>query len=159
MTVRTTPLMTVPHSESKGFFMAIHLAEVFKRRLNPLLLQASALPLSRARIFVQPFSSSPRSNEGRLQVQYHARTRGSDSDMSVQTATKSYTPKKWDLSGLQGISDDTLQIHFGLYEGYVKNTNLIGERLAAERPHTKKVGADAGFAELVRALPRGRSGT
>jgi hypothetical protein len=33
--------------------------------------------------------------------------------MSVDTKT-AYTPKKWDLSGLQGISDDTLQIHFGL---------------------------------------------
>jgi superoxide dismutase, Fe-Mn family len=72
--------------------------------------------------------------------------------MSVQTATKSYTPKKWDLSGLQGISDDTLQIHFGLYEGYVKNTNLIGERLADMRTNGKNVGADPGYAELVRRL-------
>ena len=36
---------------------------------------------------------------------------------------ESYTPKKWSLSGLQGISDNTLAVHFGLYEGYVKNSN------------------------------------
>ena len=27
----------------------------------------------------------------------------------------SYTPKKWNLSKLQGISDQTLAVHFGLY--------------------------------------------
>jgi Fe-Mn family superoxide dismutase len=72
--------------------------------------------------------------------------------MSVNTATKSYTPKKWDLSGLQGISDDTLQIHFGLYEGYVKNTNTLNERLTEIRAAGKNAGADPAFAELVRRL-------
>jgi Fe-Mn family superoxide dismutase len=72
--------------------------------------------------------------------------------MSVDTVTKSYTPKKWDLSGLQGISDDTLQIHFGLYEGYVKNTNTLNERLTDMRANGKNSGADPGFAELVRRL-------
>jgi hypothetical protein len=33
MTVRTTPLITVPHNESRGFFMETHLAEVFRRSL------------------------------------------------------------------------------------------------------------------------------
>lgn len=61
-----------------------------------------------------------------------------------------YTPKKWELSGLQGISDETLQIHFGLYEGYVKNTNLLNERLAELRGAGKNAGADPAFAELVR---------
>jgi superoxide dismutase, Fe-Mn family len=65
---------------------------------------------------------------------------------------KAYTPKKWDLSGLQGISDDTLQIHFGLYEGYVKNTNTINERLTELRSSGKNSGADPAFAELVRRL-------
>ena len=32
-------------------------------------------------------------------------------------------------SGLHGISDHTLEIHFGLYAGYVKNTNLLTEQL------------------------------
>ncbi len=63
-----------------------------------------------------------------------------------------YVPKKWDLSGLHGISDNTLQMHFGLYEGYVKNTNLLNERLAELRAAGKNVGADPAFAELVRRL-------
>ncbi|MGC2129495.1 MAG: Fe-Mn family superoxide dismutase [Candidatus Aquilonibacter sp.] len=72
--------------------------------------------------------------------------------MTVQTATKNYTPKKWDLSGLQGISDDTLQIHFGLYEGYLKNTNTLNQRLSEIRAAGKNVGSDPGYAELVRRL-------
>ena len=63
-----------------------------------------------------------------------------------------YTPKKWELAGLTGISDDTMSIHFGLYEGYVKNTNLLNEQLAAIRLAGKNVGADPAFAELVRRL-------
>jgi Fe-Mn family superoxide dismutase len=65
---------------------------------------------------------------------------------------KVYTPKKWNLSGLQGISDDTLEVHFALYEGYVKNTNLLNERLAELRAAGKNVGSDPAFAELVRRL-------
>jgi superoxide dismutase, Fe-Mn family len=72
--------------------------------------------------------------------------------MTAQTVAKSYSPKKWDLSGLQGISDDTLQIHFGLYEGYVKNTNTLNERIAEMRTAGKNSGADPGYAELVRRL-------
>src|SRR5579875_1948450 len=63
-----------------------------------------------------------------------------------------YTPKKWELSGLQGISDETLQIHFGLYEGYVKNTNTLNERITELRKAGKVSGADPAFAELVRRL-------
>ena len=63
-----------------------------------------------------------------------------------------YTPKKWELSGLQGISDETLQIHFGLYEGYVKNTNLLNEQIAGIRQAGKNAGADPAYAELVRRL-------
>jgi Fe-Mn family superoxide dismutase len=70
--------------------------------------------------------------------------------MNAQVAPATYVPKKWNLSGLQGISDETLQIHFGLYEGYVKNTNLLSERIAAMRAEGKNSGADPAFAELVR---------
>lgn len=64
---------------------------------------------------------------------------------------KTYTAKKWDLSGLEGgISDATLQMHFGLYEGYVKNTNLLNERLAEQLAAGKAAGSDPAFAELVR---------
>src|SRR5215210_8157766 len=36
-----------------------------------------------------------------------------------------YTPKQFSLSGLKGISDQTLEMHFKLYEGYVKETNNL----------------------------------
>ena len=57
--------------------------------------------------------------------------------MSAQAEPIAYVPKKWNLSGLQGISDETLEIHFGLYEGYVKNTNLLNERIASIRADGK----------------------
>ena len=34
-----------------------------------------------------------------------------------------YTAKTFDLSDLTGISNETLAMHFKLYEGYVTNTN------------------------------------
>ena len=45
-------------------------------------------------------------------------------------ALKSYTAKQFNLSGLNGISDQTLEMHFKLYEGYVKETNNLTERIA-----------------------------
>jgi len=41
-----------------------------------------------------------------------------------------YKPKQFNLSGLQGISDKTLQMHFKLYEGYVKAVNELNEKIA-----------------------------
>jgi len=41
-----------------------------------------------------------------------------------------YRPRKFELSGLHGISDRTLEVHFKLYEGYVQQTNLLNERIA-----------------------------
>ncbi|KKQ59866.1 MAG: Superoxide dismutase [Parcubacteria group bacterium GW2011_GWC1_38_22] len=40
-----------------------------------------------------------------------------------------YEAKKFDLLGIEGLSDNLLQNHFGLYEGYVKNSNLVLEEL------------------------------
>jgi Fe-Mn family superoxide dismutase len=65
---------------------------------------------------------------------------------------QSYAPKKWDLSGLTGISDNTLTVHFGLYEGYVKNTNTLNEKLAAIIKAGEAGGANPVFAELTRRL-------
>ena len=65
---------------------------------------------------------------------------------------QSYAPKKFDLAGLQGISDNTLQVHFGLYEGYVKNTNLLNEQIAGLIQSGNAAGANPGFAELTRRL-------
>lgn len=64
----------------------------------------------------------------------------------------SYVPKRWSLSGLKGISDQTLEIHFGLYEGYVKNANGLCERIASMRAKGENSGADPAYAELVRRL-------
>jgi len=66
-------------------------------------------------------------------------------------AQESYAPKKWNLAGLQGISDLTLTVHFGLYEGYVKNTNLLNEQIQT-KIKAGPAGADPGFAELTRRL-------
>src|SRR4051812_1759416 len=41
-----------------------------------------------------------------------------------------YQPKYFNLSGLAGISDETLDMHFKLYDGYVRNTNELNERIA-----------------------------
>ncbi len=45
-------------------------------------------------------------------------------------ATEPYKPRQFNLSGLKGISDKTLEMHFKLYEGYVKETNNLSERIA-----------------------------
>jgi Fe-Mn family superoxide dismutase len=44
---------------------------------------------------------------------------------------KVYKPKSWNLSGLTGISDQTLEMHFKLYEGYVTNTNTLTAKIGA----------------------------
>lgn len=41
-----------------------------------------------------------------------------------------YKRKQFNLSGLSGISDRTLETHFKLYEGYVKAVNELNERIA-----------------------------
>jgi superoxide dismutase, Fe-Mn family len=42
----------------------------------------------------------------------------------------SYKARQFDLSGLNGISDQTLEMHFKLYEGYVKETNKLMEKIS-----------------------------
>jgi superoxide dismutase, Fe-Mn family len=72
--------------------------------------------------------------------------------MQVHTAPRTIQAKKWNLSGLAGISDGTLEMHFGLYEGYVKNTNLLFERLQDLRDKDRAEGSNPAYAELVRRL-------
>ncbi len=43
--------------------------------------------------------------------------------------TQTYKPRQWNLSGLKGISDKTLEMHFKLYEGYVTETNRLTEHI------------------------------
>ena len=62
-----------------------------------------------------------------------------------------YKQKEFNVSGLTGISEQTIQVHLGLYAGYVKNTNALNERLADLAAQGKTGSPD--FAEIVRRLP------
>ncbi len=43
---------------------------------------------------------------------------------------KKYVAKDYSrLKGLNGISDETIEIHLGLYNGYVNNTNVLNEKV------------------------------
>lgn len=64
--------------------------------------------------------------------------------------TKPYEVRSFDLKGLNGISDSQLEVHFELYAGYVKNTNLLNEQIA-ELIEQRKAGTPA-HSELVRRL-------
>ncbi len=64
-----------------------------------------------------------------------------------------YKPKQFDLSGLSGISDKTLEMHFKLYEGYVKETNKLTEKIS-EILRDAKVDQEEvpAYSELTRRL-------
>ncbi|OGZ08460.1 MAG: superoxide dismutase [Candidatus Lloydbacteria bacterium RIFCSPHIGHO2_02_FULL_50_13] len=60
-----------------------------------------------------------------------------------------YTAKNYEgLLGTAGFSDALLKNHFTLYEGYVKNTNAVLEKLEALAKEWKRVGAE--YMELKR---------
>ena len=61
-----------------------------------------------------------------------------------------YTAKTFKLSGLNGISDKTLEMHFKLYEGYVTATKTLNEKIA-ELIHNGDVASPV-YAELTRRL-------
>ena len=69
------------------------------------------------------------------------------------TTTGSYQARQFNLSGLKGISDQTLEIHFKLYEGYVKETNNLTERIT-EFIRDGKVDQEEmpAYSELTRRL-------
>lgn len=64
-----------------------------------------------------------------------------------------YKAKSFNLCNLRGISDETLEMHFKLYEGYVKESNrlseLISEFLKKEEVDQEKMPA---YSELKRRL-------
>ena len=64
-----------------------------------------------------------------------------------------YKAKQFNLSGLQGISDKTLETHFKLYEGYVKSVNELNEKIA-EMLKDGQVDQDEfpAYSELTRRL-------
>src|SRR3989442_4154025 len=43
--------------------------------------------------------------------------------------TTTYKARQFNLSDLKGISDKTVEMHFKLYEGYVKETNRLNEKI------------------------------
>ncbi len=61
-----------------------------------------------------------------------------------------YKAKTFDLSGLNGISDETLAMHFKLYEGYVANTNTLNEQIAGMMNGGLDAADKPKFSELVR---------
>ena len=69
------------------------------------------------------------------------------------SSTGSYQPRQFNLSGLKCISDQTLEMHFKLYEGYVKETNNLTERIT-EFIKDGKVDQDEmpAYSELSRRL-------
>src|SRR5438094_7505981 len=69
------------------------------------------------------------------------------------SSTGNYKPRQFNLSNLKGISDETLEINFKLYEGYVKETNKLNEKIA-EFVKGGKVDQEefAEYSELSRRL-------
>src|SRR5512144_1872925 len=66
---------------------------------------------------------------------------------------KRYTPRDYSkVRGLNGISDKQIEEHLKLYEGYVKRTNALTEKLQGICADGKASGADPVFAELTRRL-------
>src|SRR5258708_11559384 len=67
--------------------------------------------------------------------------------------TGSYKARDFNLSKLNGISDQTLEMHFKLYQGYVKETNNLSGKIA-EFIQDGKVDQDEmpAYSELTRRL-------
>jgi Fe-Mn family superoxide dismutase len=63
-----------------------------------------------------------------------------------------YKPKQFNLSGLKGISDKTIEMHLGLYEGYVRNTDALTEKLMEITQKKQPAAKDPAYAELTRRL-------
>ncbi len=65
-----------------------------------------------------------------------------------------YTAKTFNLPTLQGISEKQIKVHLALYEGYVKNINLITETLKGYASYGDKAseGDKLAIAELRRRL-------
>ena len=65
---------------------------------------------------------------------------------------KTYKEQKFDLKGLDGISDKQVEEHLALYAGYVKQVNMLNEELAKLRSEGKALGKNPEFAEINRRL-------
>jgi Fe-Mn family superoxide dismutase len=66
---------------------------------------------------------------------------------------KKYAPRDYSkVRGLTGLSDAQITEHLKLYEGYVKRTNTLTEKLFALASEGKASGADPIYSELTRRL-------
>ncbi len=71
--------------------------------------------------------------------------------------SQDYSVRKFThLKGLKGISDSQLEQHFKLYEGYVKNTNLLQKQISELMANSEN--DSLAFAELNRRLPFEQNG-
>jgi Fe-Mn family superoxide dismutase len=72
---------------------------------------------------------------------------------NATTSVDSYKAREFNLGGLNGISDETLDMHFKLYQGYVKETNKLTEAI---RKFIKDGNVDQeempAYSELTRRL-------
>lgn len=62
-----------------------------------------------------------------------------------------YTTRTFDLPELKGLSKKQIDVHLALYEGYVKHTNLIMEKIASYKASDAEGNAYA-IAEMRRRL-------
>jgi superoxide dismutase, Fe-Mn family len=71
----------------------------------------------------------------------------------ARAKAKTYREQSFEqLKGLDGISDAQIAEHLGLYAGYVKQVNVLNERLTEMLGRGKASGTDPEFAELTRHL-------
>jgi Fe-Mn family superoxide dismutase len=87
------------------------------------------------------------------------RTMSQDAGVSSAAAIKPFEVRQFDLTNVSGLSQHALEIHRGLYEGYVKETNsllplLYGEPLEKETSPTERLIRDG----LVRRFAFERNG-
>jgi Fe-Mn family superoxide dismutase len=77
----------------------------------------------------------------------------SSNEAGNKSNIESYKPREFNLRGLTGISDETLDMHFKLYEGYVKETNKLTEKIS-EFIKDAKVDQEEmpAYSELTRRL-------
>ncbi|HVB20147.1 MAG TPA: Fe-Mn family superoxide dismutase [Candidatus Paceibacterota bacterium] len=62
-----------------------------------------------------------------------------------------YTPKTFNLPVLEGLSEKQIKVHLALYEGYVKNLNLLMNTIAAYQ-NTDDEGGKYAIAEMRRRM-------
>ena len=69
------------------------------------------------------------------------------------TAAVFFQSQHFNLNRLRGISDETLEMHFKLYEGYVKETNSLMEKLEQlSQGNEVREEEKLAFGELTRRL-------